>query len=89
MKTLEVKIYNQTLKVNLAEGAADFYENVAACLDGLMRQEEKKSDFLSDMRVAVRVAFTLAVENAKLKQSLDKSDEVIDRISNNLKSIDM
>lgn len=89
MKTVELKIFNQTLKVNLADGSEDFYAQIAGELDGLMSQEASKSAFISDAKVAVRVAFMLAAENAKLKEALDKSDKVIDRIAINLKTIDI
>ncbi len=85
MKPVELKIYNQTLKVNVNGDTMDFYESVAARLNELMNLEEKKSNFLSDIRVAVRVAFMLALENEKLKESIDKSDKVINRIASNLK----
>lgn len=89
MKTVELKIYNQTLKINITDENMGFYELIASDLDDMMFQEEKKLDFLSDVRVAVRVAFMLAVENVTLKKSLEKSDEVIDRIAYNLKSLDI
>lgn len=85
MKPVELKIYNQTLKVNVNGDTMDFYESVAARLNELMMREEKKSNFLPDIRVAVRVAFMLALENEKLKESIDKSDKVINRIASNLK----
>lgn len=89
MKTVELKIYNQTLKINITDESSGFYELIASDLNDMMFQEEKKLDFLSDVRVAVRVAFMLAVENVALKKSLEKSDEVIDRIAYNLKSLDI
>lgn len=89
MKTVELKIFNQTLKINLAGASEDFYEQIALELDTLLVKEAAKIDFSSDVKVAVRVAFLLALENANLKEALEKSDKVLDRISSNLNALNV
>ena len=86
MDSIEIKIFGQSFLINPPEGKKQFYADVACKLDRMITDECNKPSIRSEVRAAIRVAFILAAENAKLKADLDKSLEVVKRIDNRVDS---
>ena len=89
MGVVEINILGQSFLIN-PQGQNDvYYKEIAAKLDRLMAEESKKTELRSDVRIAVRVAFILAVENSFLKTSVDRCNEVLCRIEDTINSLDV
>lgn len=89
MSSVEVRIFGQSFRINPPDGDKDFCLDVASSLDEMLETEGRAcrgGHVYSDVRVAIMVAFRLALENRGLTSKMNKGLEILDRIDNKISS---
>lgn len=87
---MDIKLLGQTFVINVTKEKEAFYKAVASELDKNLHEVLEKARLKSDVRAALQVAFSIACENATLKEAAlnGSSDEAfkLQQISSRLDS---
>jgi cell division protein ZapA len=74
-QTVKVEIYNQVYNIRSNDGDTEYIQQLAAFVDGRMREIAAGSSTADSLKVAILAALYIADEYHKLKQERDLMDQ--------------
>ncbi len=78
MKELDINIQGLSFTINVPKEKQDEYLQIAKDLNAMIDKYSEKLVVRSDIRAVIQTAFMLAIDNAKMKNSLDNCEKRVD-----------
>lgn len=88
MHSIELKVFGQTLLLNVAEEKDQYYIDIAEELNNVLEEFSKKSQLRSDIKVAVSVAYKLLLENKQQKEFATFYEDIGNKIDSLIVKLD-